>query len=269
MAVLTREEWRKRRRRKRMIRKYAILAGLALIAILILLLIIKLITWIVARPDDGLIEKIGNRKVQQELLTVSDYSRPGIEMESIENIVLHYAIVPGTTAADKRDYYESLKDKKEVSESVHFIVDLDGTIVQCIPATEVACASKAYNVNSISIEFCNTGSDGSMSSMTYESLLALVAYLCEEYEIPTSKVLRHNDITGSMCPLLFVQDEAAWDRFLSDVDKVKKGDKVTVTSAPLDTQNTPAPIAGEGTGDGADDGSADGLPLSPTPIPVE
>ncbi len=236
MPVMSKQEWRKRRRRQRMIRRYAILGGLALIAILILLLIVKLISFIFNRPDDGLIEKVGKIKVQQELLSYSDYSRPGIKMEKIENIVIHYTSVPGTTAADKRDYYESLKDKKDATESVHFIIDLDGTIVQCIPVTETACASKAYNVNSISIEYCNTASDGSMSNKTYESMVALVAHLCKEYDIPVKKVIRHSDITGSMCPLYFVQNEDAWEKFKKDIEAVKKGDTVSVTSGVVDTQ---------------------------------
>lgn len=259
MAVMSRQEWRRRKRRQRMIRKYAILGGLALIAILVLLLIIKLISLIFNRPDDGIIEKIGDIKVQQELLSISDYSRPGVKMESIENIVIHYASVPGTTAADKRDFYESLKDKKESTESVHFIVDLDGTIVQCIPVTETACASKAYNVKCISIEYCNTGADGSMSNKTYENMVALVAYLCEEYEIPVSKVLRHSDITGSMCPLFFVQNEDAWEQFKDDVEKVMKGDSVSVTSGVIDTQTISPSTEPTGTSTpGADNVTSEG-----------
>ncbi len=242
MATMSREEWRRQRRRKRMIRKYAILGALAVILILLLLLIIKLISLIFTSHDDGIVEKVGDIKVEQNLLSVSDYSRPGIAMEEIENIVIHYAIVPGTSAHEKRAYYESLKDKKETTESVHFLIDLDGSILQCIPVTEVSCASKAYNVNSISIEYCNTGADGSMSSATYVNMVRLVAYLCEEYDIPISKVLRHSDITGSMCPLFFVQDEDAWNGFKEDIQKVMDKKEIKVTSGVVDTQKiSPSP----------------------------
>ncbi len=242
MAVLTKEQWKRRRIRRKKLKKIGILAGFALIVILVLLLIIKVISSIFSPKNDGILKKAGDYTVKQSLLTVSDYSRPGIELEEVTNIVIHYTGIPNMTAAEKRAYYESLKDKKETTESMHFIVDLDGTIYQLIPTTEVACASMRYNEYGISIEYCHTGADGSMTADTYQALVSLVATLCKQYDLKPKSVIRHYDITSLNCPAFFVQDEANWKQFREDLEQVMKGKKIEVTSAPVtQPSDTPAP----------------------------
>lgn len=242
MAVLTKEQWKRRRIRRKKLKKIGILAGFALIVILVLLLIIKVISSIFSPKNDGILKKAGDYTVKQSLLTVSDYSRPGIKLEEVTNIVIHYTGIPNMTAAEKRAYYESLKDKKETTESMHFIVDLDGTIYQLIPTTEVACASMRYNEYGISIEYCHTGADGSMTADTYQALVSLVATLCKQYDLKPKSVIRHYDITSLNCPAFFVQDEANWKQFQEDVAQVMKGKKIEVTSAPVtQPSDTPAP----------------------------
>lgn len=231
MAVLTKEQWRRKRARQRKMKKIGILAGFALIVILVLLLIIKVISSIFSSHGDGMLKKAGDYKVKDALLTVSDYSRSGIEMEKVSNIVVHYTGVPGMTATEKRDYYESLKDKKKNAESVHFIVDLDGTIYQLIPTTEIACAAMAYNEYGISIEYCHTSEDGAMSAKTYQSLVSLIATLCNEYDLKTKNVIRHYDITHKDCPKYFV-DEEVFKKFKEDISKVMDGKTIKVTDAP-------------------------------------
>ncbi len=244
MTVLTKEQWRRRRILKRKLKKIGILTGFALIVILLLLLIIKVISGIVSSGNDGLFDEAGNYKIRQDLLTVSDYSRPGIELDNVTNLVLHYTGVPNMTAEEKRAYYESLKDTRETTESVHFLVDLDGTIYQLIPTKEVACASMRYNEYGISIEYCHTGADGSMTADTYQALVSLVAMLCEEYDLKTDDVIRHYDITSVNCPAFFVQDEANWEQFREDVSQARKGKEIKVTSAPVaQPTSTPAPTA--------------------------
>lgn len=68
-----------------------------------------------------------------ELLSINDYSRPGLAMNEVKGIVIHYTANPGSTAIQNRNYFEGLKDSHETMASSHFIVGLDGEIVQCIP----------------------------------------------------------------------------------------------------------------------------------------
>lgn len=44
-----------------------------------------------------------------QLLTVNEYSRPGITLVQVNGIVIHYTANPGTSAQDNRNYFENLK----------------------------------------------------------------------------------------------------------------------------------------------------------------
>ena len=90
-------------------------------------------------------EEIEERKpdIDVQLLTVNEYSRPGTEVEKIRGIVIHYTANPGSTAQNNRDYFEGLKDSHETSVSSHFVVGLEGEIIQCVPTWEMAYASNS------------------------------------------------------------------------------------------------------------------------------
>ncbi|MBR5712824.1 MAG: N-acetylmuramoyl-L-alanine amidase [Lachnospiraceae bacterium] len=235
MAVMSKKEWKRRRLRRKRMRKIAILGGLAVALILVLLLFVKIISWIFSGTDDGLVKKVGDIPVTQKLLTVSDRTRPGTALNNVKTIVIHYAGMPGTTAKDQRDYYERLREAsnaKDALESMHFIVGPDGEIIQCIPINEAAYGSKSSNENGLSIEFCCIEADGSMSKDTYKSLVTLVGYLCDEFDLKASDVKRHYDLTGKDCPLFFVKNEESWKNFLDDVALAIKGKDFT-TSNPV------------------------------------
>ena len=67
------------------------------------------------------------RRLDVQLLTVPTSIRsPGIALEQIDGIVIHYTANPGTSAQANRDYFEGLKDSHATKASAHFIVGLDG-----------------------------------------------------------------------------------------------------------------------------------------------
>lgn len=157
-----------------------------------------------------------------QLLTVNPYSRPTTATTKIQNIVIHYTANPGTTALQNRNYFEGLKDSKSTKASSHFIVGLDGEIVQCVPTWEVAYASNDRNLDTVSIETCHYKEDGKYTEETYDSLVYLTAWLCEKFDLTEKDVIRHYDITGKICPRYFVDDEEAWIEFQKDVKTLLK-----------------------------------------------
>ena len=159
-------------------------------------------------------------KFDVELLTTNPYSRPGKKTEKIRNIVIHYTANPGTTAKQNRDYFEGLKDTKTTRASSHFIIGIEGEIIQCVPTAEVAYASNNRNSDTVSIETCHLQKDGKYTKDTYESLVHLTAWLCEKFELTEEDMIRHYDITGKICPKHFVEDEAAWKQFKRDVGEM-------------------------------------------------
>ena len=156
---------------------------------------------------------------QVELLTPNPYSRPQTALEEVKGIVVHYTANPGTTAIQNRSYFESLKDTQKTKASSHFVVGLEGEIVQCIPSTEISYASNDRNVDTLSIECCHKDETGQFTQETYDSLVELTAWLCGKFNLPVSNVIRHYDVTGKECPIYYVKNEDAWERFKEDVQK--------------------------------------------------
>jgi len=156
-------------------------------------------------------------EIQVELLTINPHSRPGIKTERIRGIVIHYTANPGSTAMQNRNYFEGLKDTGATDASSHFIVGLEGEIVQCVPTWEVAYASNRRNSDTVSIETCHWTEEGTYTEETYESMVQLTAWLCEKFDLTEKDIIRHYDITGKICPKYFVDNEEAWEQFKADV----------------------------------------------------
>ena len=163
--------------------------------------------------------------IDQQFISVNPYSRPGTKLASVNGIVIHYVGNPGTTAQQNRDYFDGLKRQNgsnTTSVSSHFVIGLDGEVIQCIPVDEKAFASNHRNSDTISIECCHPNADGIFTEDTYESLVKLTAWLCTELKLEAKDVIRHYDVTGKECPRAFVEDEDAWKQFRKDVKKAMR-----------------------------------------------
>ena len=136
---------------------------------------------------------------------------------SVNGIVVHYTANPGTTAQQNRDYFEGLAQSGETHASSHFVIGISGEIIQCIPCNEIAYASNERNADTISIECCIPDDTGKFTDETYQSLVHLVTWLMGRYDLTTDDVIRHYDVTGKACPKYYVENEAAWEQFKSDL----------------------------------------------------
>lgn len=167
--------------------------------------------------------------ITEELLTVNEYSRPQIALDEVNGIVIHYTANPGTTAENNRNYFEGLATSGETYASSHFIIGIEGEVVQCIPLTEIAYASNDRNYDTISIECCHEDETGQFNDATYSTLVHLTAYLMGQYDLEIDDVIRHYDVSGKNCPKYYVENEDAWETFKSDVEAYidKYGEKVS------------------------------------------
>lgn len=167
-----------------------------------------------------------------DLLDINEYSRPGIALEKINGIVIHYTANPGSTAKQNRDYFEGLKDSHETKASSHFVIGIDGEIIQCIPSSEISYASNSRNVDTLSIECCHKDKSGKFTEETYQSLVELVGWLCQRFGLTSDQVIRHYDVTGKNCPKYFVEHERKWEQFKKDVDA-----QIVVVEQEVETAN--------------------------------
>ncbi len=166
--------------------------------------------------------KIAKPDITVDLLEVNDYSRPATDLNEIKSIFVHYTANPGTSAKQNRSYFSNLSETHERSASAHFIVGYEGEIIQCIPMDEQAYAVMTRNEDSISIECCYLDKDGQFTQETYDSLIHLLAWLKQEYNLENEDILRHYDCGGKLCPLYYVENEGAWDKLLRDVSRFEE-----------------------------------------------
>ena len=157
--------------------------------------------------------------VTEDLLPVNEWSRPGTPLKKIDGVVIHYVGNPNTTAQANRNYFASLADGTEGTyASSHFLVGLEGEVIQCVPLTEIAYASNIRNEDKVAIEVCHPDETGLFSDATYARTVELTAWLCREFGLdPVSDVIRHYDVTGKICPKYYVEHPEAWELFLADV----------------------------------------------------
>ena len=134
-------------------------------------------------------------------------------------MVIHYVGNPATTAEGNRNYFASLASGTENTfASSHFIVGLEGEVLQCIPLTEIAYASNDRNGDTVAIEVCHPDETGEFSRETYEQVVQLTAWLCHTFELdPETDVIRHYDVTGKICPRYYVEQPEAWEQFRLNV----------------------------------------------------
>lgn len=164
--------------------------------------------------------------VKQEFIRKNIFSRPDVSRQRVNNIVIHYVANPGSTAEGNRNYFDSLADqdpqKSGTSTSSHFVVGLEGEVIQCIPITEIAYANAPRNDDTIAIEVCHPDETGKYNEATYESVVNLTAWLCRELKLSAKDVVRHYDINGKLCPKYYVENEEAWKQFRKDVEEAMK-----------------------------------------------
>lgn len=162
-----------------------------------------------------------NRKISKYNFNKGSVSR-------IKYIVIHYVGALGG-AEDNCRYYGG----GNRNASAHYFVGFNGEVWQCVEDANIAwhCGASSYkhaecrNANSIGIEMCvrkkNTKSMGAtdkdwyFEDATVEAAAELTRYLMNKYGVPASRVIRHYDVTGKICPNPYVYNTSAhtWDEF--------------------------------------------------------
>lgn len=179
----------------------------------------KLRSQLQAMEESGPVQwqKEGAPYIDVELLTPNEYSRPQIAIDSINYIAIHYTANPGASAIANRNYFENLAVTQQTKVSSHFVVGLEGEVVQCIPTAEMSYATNERNVDTLSIECCHPDETGLFNEATYESVVKLTAWLCTRFGLTEENVIRHYDVTGKNCPKYYVENPEAWEQMKADI----------------------------------------------------
>ncbi|MBR5524298.1 MAG: N-acetylmuramoyl-L-alanine amidase [Clostridia bacterium] len=156
--------------------------------------------------------------VTEALIPELGTARSGLRLSDFTGVVIHYVGNPGTSAQGNRNYFAT-PGTPVVS---HFVIGLDGEILQCLPLWERSVASNERNRDTVSIEVCHPDDSGQFTEESYRSLVRLTAWLCHVGDLSSEQVIRHYDVTGKECPRYYVDNEAAWRQLRRDVQQAKE-----------------------------------------------
>ena len=163
--------------------------------------------------------------IDVQLLTPNEYSRPQLPLTEVKYIAIHYTANPGASAQANRDYFENLATSHETKVSSHFVVGLEGEVIQCIPTSEMSYATNSRNVDTISIECCHKDDTGVFERATYDSVVKLTAWLCARFGLTSEQVIRHYDVTGKECPKYYVDHPDGWEQMKADIQELITADQ--------------------------------------------
>lgn len=157
--------------------------------------------------------------------------------KGIEYIVLHYTANFGDTAKNNADYFA----RETPGVSAHYFCD-ETSIWNSVYDSDRAqhCGGprqssfggafygKCTNGNSIGIEMCIYDKKGNIRYGTIETAAALTRQLMATYGVPESKVIRHYDVTGKLCPAPMVENEALWKDFKKKLSAEPKEEEMKI-----------------------------------------
>lgn len=155
--------------------------------------------------------------VIEDFVRIHEDSRPGTPLTQVGGIVIHATGQPGTSAEATRSEFDKLDKGEDGTAASHFIIGIDGTVIQCIPLSEGSPAAGVNGLDKISIECCHIDDSGKLSNATYEALKRLVTWLLNTYDLEPEMVLRHSDVSSESCPAYYVVNLDAWNQFMTDI----------------------------------------------------
>lgn len=182
-------------------------------------------------------KKRTNMNIERKLLTINEWSRPGKKLNEVKMIVVHWVANPDTTAEFNWRFFENKKNGETGYGSAHYIVNLNGDIIQAIPDDEMAYhvgskngptpyVLKKFgnypNNYSIGIELCHIDWEGTFADETFDSAVALCGFLCKKYDLDAfENILTHKFVIASKdCPRWFSEHPEDFDGFRSKVRRL-------------------------------------------------
>lgn len=193
---------------------------------------------------------------EQKFLTKNKYSRPGTKQGEVKVVVLHWVENKLQPAAGVWQYFENRKYGTTGYGSTHYVIGINGEVIQMIPEREVAYsigngqhlskftghyytgyATAVFgqeiitnlgtpNNHQISIELCHIDWDGTFTDATLESAAELVAGILDRHYLSALKITTHHNIVGYKdCPKLWVDHPELFQEFVETVQSIMEGKK--------------------------------------------
>jgi N-acetylmuramoyl-L-alanine amidase CwlA len=176
--------------------------------------------------------------IKQNLLTPNRWSRPQTKIGKVKGVVLHWTANPLSSALANRNFFENRKLGKTKFGSAHYIVGLQGEIIQCLPEDEIGyhVGSHVYTAHAIDrlgtypnnctlgIECTHIDWNGKMNKSTFDTTVELAVHLLKKYNLTENDLWLHKTVVGwKDCHKFFVDNNNEWQKFKTIVGEKLNG----------------------------------------------
>ena len=138
-------------------------------------------------------------------------------MRSLNKIIIHCSATPegrDVKTDTIRDWHVNERDWSDIG--YHFVIELDGTLVEGRPLERSGAHTKGHNRNSIGICYVGgveaekkNGKWIAKDTRTYkqiQTLNQLILSLCDNFDISIDNVYGHNEFSSKSCPSFDVKE---------------------------------------------------------------
>ena len=155
-------------------------------------------------------------KIDESLHCASNSYTAG-RNHAIDYIVVHYTGGAGN-ARQNAVYFHNGGNG---ASSAHYFIDGLGVIYKSVWESDTAWHAGNWSMNcrSIGIEVCSDGEPFTPAEI--KELHWLVREIMADYGIPASRVIRHYDVTGKLCPYPYINEgkwKALWETITAPFD---------------------------------------------------
>ena len=147
-------------------------------------------------------------KIDTRLLDISETTRTNEKLKGVYKIVLHDAPLKNKSGIKNRNYINNLKFQDYIFCSYHYIIGLNGEIINLIPEDEMAIhtGNIEFDFHSISIALCSYNL-GNFPRKTLNSLKLFSNHLLEKYNLNEKyDLIRCYDVINRRSPIFFVDN---------------------------------------------------------------
>jgi N-acetylmuramoyl-L-alanine amidase len=173
--------------------------------------------------------------IVEHYLTPNIFTRSRRRIRRVNALVVHWTGSPGGTNTGLYRWFNETSPAEGRYGSAHYGIDAQ-SIFAFIPEEEVAyhVGSKSYtdyakrrfcdqypNEYSLGVELNPINAEGYFQDEVLDRAVDLFAALCDRYDLdPMHDIIRHYDVTGKLCPKIFVDAEAEFEAFKERIENL-------------------------------------------------
>lgn len=157
--------------------------------------------------------------IDTRLLDISETTRPNEKLKGVYKIVLHDAPLRNKSGIKNRNYINDLRFQDNIFCSYHYIIGLNGEIINLIPEKEISIhtGNIEFDFHSISIALCSYTLEN-FSNKTLVSLKILSKALLKKYNLDTNyDLIRCYDFINRRSPIIFVDNSYFYYDFKENI----------------------------------------------------